>query len=246
MKKSFSFFVFCLFCFAHGKQAIAASTSEAITSLAHKCSPDVSPLTMYYIVEHESASDPYRINTNGKGNQLEQQPKNEREAVAAAKALLKANKNIDMGLGQINSANLNRLGLTVEDIFKPCINLRATQTILKACYDIALKSYAPGQEALKHALSCYNTGSQNDGISNGYVTKIINVATQSDLKIPTLLPDGNEDAPAASAESQQTNADNSPSYDGESDAFNASASKDAFALDNTDAFLAKKEQKKGE
>ena len=81
-----------------------------------------------------------------------------------------------MGLAQINSNNLVGLGLSVDDIFKPCINLRASQTILKACYDSALKSYPAGQVALRHALSCYNTGSLINGISNGYVTKVINVA----------------------------------------------------------------------
>ncbi|EBW7114464.1 traL protein [Salmonella enterica subsp. enterica serovar Telelkebir] len=230
-----------IFFSVYSGQTAAATTSETIESLAQKCAPDVSPLTMADIVEHESANHPYAININGTDHQLEHQPTSEQEAVSVATTLLKEKKNIDMGLGQINSSNLSGLGLTVENIFKPCVNLRASQTILKACYDIALKSDPPGQAALKHALSCYATGSQNNGISNGYVTEMLNVAKRSDFIIPTLLPDGSDDTVSG----QQRSADNAPVYDGEDDAFGATGSKDAFTLDNTDAFLTKAKQQKG-
>ncbi|WP_407213997.1 transglycosylase SLT domain-containing protein [Enterobacter kobei] len=76
-----------------------------------------------------------------------------------------------MGLVMINSNNLSSLGITVEQVFKPCINLRASQTILKDCYSTALKSNPPGQIALRHALSCYNTGSQVRGFQTGMSRK---------------------------------------------------------------------------
>ena len=146
---------------------------------------------------------------------------------------------------QINSNNLVGLGLSVDDIFKPCINLRASQTILKACYDSALKSYPAGQVALRHALSCYNTGSLTNGISNGYVTKVINVARQStDLKIPTLLPDGQTSEDSTANEPQQAKS-TAPQYDGEQDVF-GSGDGDAFSRNNTDAFLTRQETAKGE
>lgn len=150
-----------------------------------------------------------------------------------------------MGLAQINSNNLVGTGLSVDDIFKPCINLRASQTILKACYDSAHESYPAGQVALRHALSCYNTGSLINGISNGYVTKVINVARQStDLeKSLRFLPDGqtSEDSTATGPQQAKSTA---TQYDGEQDVF-GSGDGDAFSRNNTDAFLTKRETAKG-
>lgn len=233
-----------LACLAFSGLASATPASDEVARLAQRCAPDVSPLTMAYIVGHESSNGPYRINING-STQLKQQPRTEDEAVTVAKVLLKDNKSFDMGLAQINSNNLVGLGISVEHIFNPCTNLRASQTILKACYDSALKSYPAGQVALRHALSCYNTGSLTNGISNGYVTKIINVARQStDLKIPTLLPDGQTSEDSTATEPQQAKS-SAPAYDGEQDVF-GSGDGDAFSRENTDAFLTKQETAKGE
>lgn len=229
---------------AYAGQTNAAPASDEVAKLAQRCAPDVSPLTMAYIVGHESSNGPYRINING-NVQLKQQPRTEMEAISVAKVLLKDNKSFDMGLAQINSKNLVGLGISIDSIFKPCINLRASQTILKACYDTALKSYAAGQEALRHALSCYNTGSLTNGISNGYVTKVIDVARQStDLKIPTLLPDGQPGEDSTATDPQQARSP-VPQYEGEKDVFGGGDG-DAFTMNNTDAFLTKQEAAKGE
>lgn len=225
--------------------ATAASASDAIASLAARCAPDISPLTMAYIVAHESGNNPYFINVN-RGASLKRQPQSEAEAVEVASRLiknLKKEESIDMGLTMINSNNFSSLGITVEQVFKPCINLRASQTILKDCYSTALKSNPPGQAALRHALSCYNTGSQGRGISNGYVTKVVNVAKQSDLKIPALLPDGQN----TEAESPPVNAKGA-TFEGEQDVFTGKSDSagDVFSQDNTDAFLTRAEQKGSE
>jgi len=219
--------------------AHAASASPAVAALAERCSPDVSPLTMAYIVGHESGNNPYAINING-GKQLARQPQNELEAIAVASSLLEEHKNIDMGLAQINSTNLGSLHIDLNTIFKPCNNLLASQIILKSCYHSSLKSWKPGQEALHHALSCYNTGSQDRGIANGYVTKVEQVAANSDLKIPTLMPDGQQED---SGETADKSGSIKKPYDGEPDVFAQSGSgDDAFSQHDSDAFLTKSAQ----
>ena len=96
--------------------------------------------------------------------------------IDTAKKLLRMNVSIDLGLAQINIANLARLGLSVEQAFEPCANLHAAETVLRWCYDPAAKRLGSGQPALQAALSCYNTGGYAHGLANGYVQGIYRVA----------------------------------------------------------------------
>ncbi|RYZ75121.1 MAG: hypothetical protein EOP04_33745, partial [Proteobacteria bacterium] len=50
-------------------------------------------------------------------------------------------------------------------------NIRVGSEILKANYDRATDNFGSGQDALKAALSAYNTGNFHSGFSNGYVGK---------------------------------------------------------------------------
>jgi type IV secretion system protein VirB1 len=45
--------------------------------------------------------------------------------------------------------------------------------ILEEDYRIEVKTYGPGQEALQHAISRYNTGDSNRGIDNGYLARVL-------------------------------------------------------------------------
>ena len=144
-------------------------------ALAQRCAPSVAIETIAAVVTHESLNNVYAIGING-GARISRQPVNQTEAVETAKKLLGMGLSIDLGLAQINSANLNRLGLTVEQVFEPCANLRAAETVLRACYDTAARQRGPGQEALKAALSCYNTGNYSAGITNGYVQSVYRLA----------------------------------------------------------------------
>lgn len=72
---------------------------------------------------------------------------------------------------QINSQNLKGLGLTVEQVLEPCHNLAAGSRILSRGYAGAVKRYGHGQDALRAALSAYNTGNYERGFHNGYVAK---------------------------------------------------------------------------
>lgn len=142
-----------------------------LPALAQQCAPTIAYQTVQAVVMHESGTRPFAIGING-GARITRQPQTKKEAVETARTLINMGLSIDMGLGQINSANLPRLGLTVEQIFDPCTNLRAAETILRGCYDPAAARLGHGQPALQAALSCYNTGNTHSGISNGYVGKV--------------------------------------------------------------------------
>lgn len=144
-------------------------------ALAQQCAPTVAIETISAVVSHESRTNPFAIGING-GARITRQPVNLQEAVETATKLLGMGLSIDLGLAQINSANLNRLGLTVEQVFEPCSNLRAAETVLRGCYDPVARQHGHGQRALQAALSCYNTGSYLRGFSNGYVSSIYKLA----------------------------------------------------------------------
>lgn len=144
--------------------------------LANQCAPWVAPQTLAAIVKTESSFNPLVINING-GAKLERQPSSKGEAVATAKWLIENGYNVDLGLGQINSVNLSKTKLSVEDAFDACKNLAAAATILKWNYESAQQRTAGNeQSALMAAISAYNTGSFTRGFSNGYVKKVVNNA----------------------------------------------------------------------
>ena len=99
--------------------------------LAQQCAPAVHPQTLAAIVKTESGFNPFAIGVNKGGLQLTRQPTNKAEAVAAAKTLIAGGQTIDMGLGQINSENLTRLGMTGDEVFDVCKNLSAAALILE-------------------------------------------------------------------------------------------------------------------
>lgn len=141
-------------------------------ALAQQCAPQVAHQTMAAIVQVESGFRPLAINVNG-GSQLERQPKNRAEAVTTAQWLIYNGYSIDLGVGQVNSKNLARKGLTVEAAFDPCANLGAAASILEDFYVSARRQYPDEQSALRAAVSAYNTGSFSRGFGNGYVQKVV-------------------------------------------------------------------------
>ncbi|HGW5540823.1 TPA: lytic transglycosylase domain-containing protein [Pseudomonas aeruginosa] len=99
----------------------------------------------------------------------------------------------DTGYGQIWSGNFRALGVSAVDMLEPCKNLAALDRILSDCYRAAVATNDNRQIALRHAISCYNTGNQRDGFTNGYVGKILAVAQANNkLKVPALRVDGVE------------------------------------------------------
>lgn len=136
-----------------------------------ECSPNMHPVLVQAIVKTESNYNPFAIGVN-RGNRLTRQPRSFGEAVLTAKRLLSQGVNIDLGLGQINSSNLNWLNLSVEQALTPCANLQALQRVYLTCYDKAGNTGLG--DRVQRAFSCYNTGNFTKGFNNGYVTKATN------------------------------------------------------------------------
>jgi type IV secretion system protein VirB1 len=144
-------------------------------ALANECAPYVAHQTMAAIVKTESNFQPLAIGING-GARLVRSAQTKEEAVVTANWLIANGFNIDLGLGQVNSANLAKFGLTVENAFDPCKNLAVAGKILQGNYLVARRKGHDEQAALHAALSAYNTGSYSRGFANGYVQKVVNNA----------------------------------------------------------------------
>jgi type IV secretion system protein VirB1 len=144
------------------------------------CAPAVAPATLSAIIQVESGAYPYAINVNrlpgaAKAPRVAR-PRDAASAAQAARAWIAKGHSVDLGLMQVNSRNLARLGFTIEQMFDPCTNIKAGASILIANYKVAVRTHGEGQRALGDALSAYNTGSYYRGYNNGYVGKYFNLA----------------------------------------------------------------------
>jgi hypothetical protein len=103
-----------------------------LAAMARTCAPHVAVSTLAAIARTESNVDPLalRDNTAGVGSA----PAQLADAVTIAGHLIAAGHSVDLGLMQINSANLPSLGLTVTQAFDPCRSLEAAATILSGDY----------------------------------------------------------------------------------------------------------------
>lgn len=144
--------------------------AAAFLALALQCAPQVAPDTLLAIASHESALRPNIIANNSTKERAE--GATPAEATEKAAAWIAQGHSVDMGLMQINSLNLSRLGLTVADVFVPCINVQAGARILGDAYLEAGNQEANRATALRMALSAYNTGDFSSGLINGYVAAV--------------------------------------------------------------------------
>jgi type IV secretion system protein VirB1 len=167
-----------------------------VLSLADRCAPAAAAETLLAVAQAESRLDPYAVGVNH-GAPPARRPQSRAEAVTLAKALLAAGANIDLGLTQINSANLGRLGLSVEDAFDPCRSLASAAAVLQAAYGQARAVIADPQAALRTAFSLYNTGDRSRGFRNGYVTRVLSAAARRQGAAAESQP--SDDAPRATA-----------------------------------------------
>ena len=130
------------------KITTACSSGDAINTLAS-------------VAKTESGFDTLAIHDNTAGVTF--QPTNEADARKLARSLIiDRGHSVDLGLMQINSANLLRIGMSIDDAFDACHSIAASARILKDGY----------QQALREAFSRYNTGSPVRGFANGYVRRV--------------------------------------------------------------------------
>lgn len=149
----------------------------SIDTLIQQCSTGVAPSTMAAIIKVESAGNPYAIGDNTTKSRVTPTPKSAEQAILIASDLISKGHNLDLGLSQINSANLKAYKVSVRDIFDPCTNIKVGSSILSNFYIKSVAKYGAGEKSLFHALSAYNTGSFFRGPN--YVAKILKAAGSS-------------------------------------------------------------------
>jgi type IV secretion system protein VirB1 len=104
---------------------------------------------------------------------LKRQPTDQREALDWLAYFQSYDIFVDLGLMQVSTAEAKRRGISPESLLEPCTNLRVGWQILEEDYRIEKKTFGPGQEALQHAISRYNTGDTQQGIANGYLGRVL-------------------------------------------------------------------------
>lgn len=119
------------------------------------------PQVLAAVARTESGLSPLAIHDNTTGLTFNPKSLDIAESIALSLVSEKGHS-VDLGLMQINSANLSHLGMKVQDAFDPCRSVRAGATILREGYHRALRS----------AFSIYNTGGPTKGIENGYVGRV--------------------------------------------------------------------------
>lgn len=131
------------------------------TQLSGACASGDAAATLASVASVESGFDTLAINDNTTGSVFH--PTSEDAAQRLAYTLIvKRGHSVDLGLMQVNSANLSRIGLSIKDAFDACHSIAAGAHILKDGY----------QQALRVAFSRYNTGSPVRGFANGYVHRV--------------------------------------------------------------------------
>ncbi|AYJ84664.1 type VI secretion protein (plasmid) [Sphingomonas paeninsulae] len=170
----------------------------AIVSLAQRCAPDVATEAVVPLVVTESGGDSLQINVN-KGPRV--RARSSAGGAAIVRRYMMAGYTVDVGLAQINSANLSGSGVTIEQAFEPCTNLALAGAMIRQGYARASRHYT-GLDAISATYSLYNTGTLTRGFRNGYVDRVWSVASrmgsiQSPPPLPhALLPSDEALAPA--------------------------------------------------
>ena len=158
-------------------------SAAEFAATASRCAPSVSAQTLAAVARTESGFDPWALHDNTTG--LSERPGNAPAALADASAWVARGDSVDIGMMQINSANLPALNMTVASALDPCVSLTGGAAVLRAAFGDGNTS-ANAQVALLLALSRYNTGSPLRGIMNGYARKVM--ANGSVSALPAAAP----------------------------------------------------------
>jgi type IV secretion system protein VirB1 len=151
-------------------------SAAAFLQLAAACGPTVHVETLASVAHAESSLDPLAIHDNVTGRTY--RPTTREEAIRLATDLVVTKRrSVDLGIMQINSANLAGLRMSIADTFDPCKNIAGGARVLVAGYQVP-GAGADAQPALLRALSRYNTGRPDRGFANGYVRRVQYAAGQ--------------------------------------------------------------------
>lgn len=156
-----------------------------VVKLQSRCLPTAPLSTLRAVIQIESSGNPNAMQIDfpkallkrwglTEGTlRLKRQPINQREALNWLAYFQSYDIFVDLGLMQVSTAEAKRRGISPESLLEPCTNLRVGWQILEDAYQIEKETYGPGQEALQHAISRYNTGDPQRGIANGYLNRVL-------------------------------------------------------------------------
>ena len=145
----------------------------ALTVLVQQCASEVATEAVVPLVVTESGGDDLAINVN-RGPRV--RAGSIAEGAALVRRFMAQGYTVDVGLAQINSANFARLGVSIEQVFDPCTNLRLASSLLQEGYGLASRHYS-GLDAISATYSLYNTGTLTRGFHNGYVGRVWSAAS---------------------------------------------------------------------
>ncbi|MGO8063891.1 transglycosylase SLT domain-containing protein [Rhizobium leguminosarum] len=157
--------------------------AAAFMDLAQNCAPMVEIRTLAAVISLESGFQPFAIRINS-GPPLERQPTSKAEAIELATSLVADRQDIQIGLGGIGEKELRRLKLSISDAFDPCLNLKATATLLDGYYRLALRAGADAIRAENVMLQSYYG---RDDPSVGEMIKYDQQVRQEMVRLPSDL-----------------------------------------------------------
>ena len=172
------------------------SQNTDLARLQSTCLPAAPLSTLRGVIEAESSGNPNamqidfpkallkRWNLPEGTLRLRRQPTDQREALDWLAYFQSYDIFVDIGLMQVSTAEAKRRGISPESLLEPCTNLRVGWQILEEDYRIEKKTFRPGQEALQHAISRYNTGDTQQGIANGYLARVLAAARRLQAEQP--------------------------------------------------------------
>jgi type IV secretion system protein VirB1 len=100
---------------------------------------------------------------------LKTQPHSTQEALRWATELKKQGMTLSVGLMQVNAEQ----GFSIQKLLDPCENLRTGWKLFTEKYAKALRRVRQPENAIRVALSDYNTGSPTAGQRNGYAARVL-------------------------------------------------------------------------
>lgn len=165
--------------------ALSSVGAEDLRQLRDQCEPTASLVTLSAIVSAESSGNPNALQLDFPHSllrrwhlppgtlRLMRQPDSAEEALEWIDYLNARHISVDVGLMQVSTDEAARRRIAAAALLDPCTNVRTGWAILGDDYQIEMRVYGPGQAALQHALSRYNTGDTNKGIDNGYLDHVM-------------------------------------------------------------------------
>jgi type IV secretion system protein VirB1 len=169
-------------------QANSRLPIATFNELAARCAPSAAPDTLQAVALTESALHPFALSLNypatvaaynDLNNQevyLSRQPETLAEGIRWAHWFHSHGYTVSIGLMQINSENAARFGVTVRQLFDPCINVAIGARMLGEIYSTTQHSAKADVSSLMSTFSAYNSGSFTTGLKNGYAATVMRKA----------------------------------------------------------------------